>query len=378
MQEPGPNTRPGAPGHAPQGEAGDDGGEGLRLGLGKVGHGERDHLEPDGHRPQAGVVGPDVDQAVAELFGEEQPIIGGGQRIALWQAPDGAIEPLAGQDNIVGFAQRCHELFVRGSTWVDEHLFNGEYYEQIIQPLTEDQIRPGLRHAGMGARHLADPDFQLGAACLVDQLVGQFLAHVCGLGYLVAPQHARKTLRSVMKYNFRPSLTGHFNQLRSFALGDEAALLMSTYPRGRRPRKPFPYCNEVMTGFEYTAAVGMLYEGLEKDGLRCLRAIRDRYDGRRRNPFDEAECGHHYGRAMVSWAAVLALTGFHYSGVTGTMTFAPVAGTHFWSTGNAWGTCRLKATKKGWRVQVNVIEGEVWIAKVVLRGLGEIAMRAEA
>ena len=37
-----------------------------------------------------------------------------------------------------------------------------------------------------------------------------------------------------------------------------AALLMATYPRGRRPKRPFPYFNEVMTGFEYTAAVGML------------------------------------------------------------------------------------------------------------------------
>ena len=69
-----------------------------------------------------------------------------------------------------------------------------------------------------------------------------------------------------------------------------------------------------MTGFEYTAAVGMLYEGQTR-GLKCIAAIRDRYDGRKRNPFDEAECGHHYARAMATWAAVLALTGFRYSGV---------------------------------------------------------------
>ena len=31
------------------------------------------------------------------------------------------------------------------------------------------------------------PDFQLGAGCLVDQLVGQYMAHVCGLGYLADP-----------------------------------------------------------------------------------------------------------------------------------------------------------------------------------------------
>lgn len=29
------------------------------------------------------------------------------------------------------------------------------------------------------------PDFKFGEGCLVDQLVGQFMAHLCGLGYLV-------------------------------------------------------------------------------------------------------------------------------------------------------------------------------------------------
>ena len=69
--------------------------------------------------------------------------------------------------------------------------------------------------------------------------------------------------------------------------------------------------------------------------------IRARYDGQRRNPFDEAECGHHYARAMASWGAVLALTGFHYDGRTGVMRFAPrTPGVRriFWSTGDAFGT----------------------------------------
>ena len=75
---------------------------------------------------------------------------------------------------------------------------------------------------------------------------------------------------------------------------------MATYPRGAAPTRPFPYYNEVMTGFEYTAAVGMLYEGMDGGrACKCIQAIRDRYDGARRSPFDEAECGHHYARAMA-------------------------------------------------------------------------------
>lgn len=48
-----------------------------------------------------------------------------------------------------------------------------------------------------------------------------------------------------------------------------------------------------MTGFEYNAAIDMLQEGQIQNELKCISNIRDRYDGRKRSPFDEAECGHH-------------------------------------------------------------------------------------
>jgi len=199
------------------------------------------------------------------------------------------------------------------------------------------------------------------------------VAHVCGLGYLLDPEHVRTTLQSIMRYNFRDGFHDHFNHLRSFVLGDEAGLLMATYPRGNRPQRPFPYYNEVMTGFEYSAAVHMLYEGLTQDGLRCIEAIRDRYDGRKRSPFDEAECGHHYARAMASWAAVLAWTGFHYSAVDKSMAFAARPSTHFWSTGYAWGTCCQEQTAGGMRVDLCVYGGTLSLRRFVLKGLGEVA-----
>ena len=46
------------------------------------------------------------------------------------------------------------------------------------------------------------------------------------------------------------------------------------------------------------------------EALAVVKAVRDRHDGTRRNPFDEFECGHHYARAMASWAVLNALTGF--------------------------------------------------------------------
>ncbi len=238
------------------------------------------------------------------------------------------------------FADECRRLYELGSAWLDEHLFNGEFYEQDVRPPeAPEQVAECLR-VGMGAADLSTPDYQLGPGCLVDQLVGQYMAHVCGLGHLVEPGNVETTLRSILKYNLIDGLHGHFNPMRSYALGDETALLMASYP-GERPDNPFPYFTEVMTGFEYTAAIGMLYEGQTDEGIQCIANIRSRYDGRKRNPFDEAECGHHYARAMAAWAAGLALTGFHFSAVEKTMRFSPNPGTWFWSTGYAWGICEI-------------------------------------
>ena len=266
------------------------------------------------------------------------------------------------------FANHCHDLFEKGSAWIDANLFNGDYYEQEIRPpQSVDAIAPGLC-VGMGAVNLENPSMQLGPGCLVDQLVGQYMAHVCGLGYLASRAKISRTLRSIMKLNFKKDFFGHFNNMRSYVMNGESALLMATYPPGRRPKHPFPYFNEVMTGFEYTAATHMLYEGQRTNGLKVIKAIRDRYDGHRRNPFNEAECGHHYGRAMASWSAVLALSGFHYSAVSGTLTFAARPGNHFWSTGHAWGTCKVTNNKSRnqWSVTIEVIYGSLHLKTVTL------------
>ena len=157
--------------------------------------------------------------------------------------------------------------------------------------------------------------------------------------------------------------------MRSYVLGDESALLMAAYPKDR-PDNPFPYFTEVMTGFEYTAAIGMIYEGMVEDGIDCIKAIRDRYEGHRRNPFDEAECGHHYARAMAAWAAHLALTGFHYSAVTKTMTLTDRPGRYFWSTGYAWGVCAISQSEDGLKAELSVLHGSLTLSSLQLGDSG--------
>ena len=121
----------------------------------------------------------------------------------------------------------------------------------------------------------------------------------------------------------------------------------------------------------------MLYEGQTRNGLKCIQAIRNRYDGRKRSPFDEAECGHHYARAMASWAGVLALTGFHYSGVTQTITFAAsdAPALWFWSNGYAWGMCRQTPGRSGIAVELSVLFGTLRLKTLALAGAGAVTLR---
>jgi uncharacterized protein (DUF608 family) len=238
-------------------------------------------------------------------------------------------------------AKEYRKVFERGSQWIDSNLFNGEFFTQQIKGYPADKITPILL-AGTDVKNTENPQYQMGKGCLIDQLVGQYLAHVMGLGDLISQSHLQTTLRSIYKYNYKRSLVDHDNTERTFALNDEAAMVICDYGTATRPRIPFPYFAEVMTGFEHSTAALMIYSGMVGEGVECIGNIRDRYDGEKRNPWDEAECGHHYARAMASWTSVVALSGFQYDGRMASVVAIPRAPHRefrcFWSTGTGWGT----------------------------------------
>ena len=95
-----------------------------------------------------------------------------------------------------------------------------------------------------------------------------------------------------------------------------------------------------MTGFEYTAGHRAATGRRGRRRLEIIRAIRDRYDGRRRNPFDEAECGHHYARAMASWSAFATWNDVWYDGRRRELSIGDRLGRgqRFWSNGAAFGS----------------------------------------
>lgn len=278
-----------------------------------------------------------------------------------------------------GFADECHRLFQSGSRWVDANLFNGEYYVQKIQGAARENIAPGLV-SGMGTADTTNPDLQLGDGCLIDQLLGQYFAHIVDLGPLLDPGHIRKALQSIYRYNYKRNLYDWESVQRVYALNDEAALVICDYANRARPENPFPYFAEVMTGFEYAAAALMMAEGMVAQGIEVIQNVRRRYDGERRNPWNEAECGHHYARAMASWSAVLMLSGFQYDGAAKRVTARPRLNRRkfqcFFSTASGWGSFSQTQQAQGTVFRLQVDSGSVGCASIRLDKPAKLAAKS--
>jgi hypothetical protein len=265
--------------------------------------------------------------------------------------------------------QTYRDLFEKGRAWVDANLFNGEYYTQKIRSIPKDQIAR-TTVGDMGADRPEAPEFQLGDGCLADQLIGQYLADIAGLGPLLDPVKIRKTLESIHKYNYRRSLFDHDSVQRIYALNDEPALLICDYGKGTRPKIPFPYYAEAWTGIEYLVATQFIYAGMLREGVQTIEDVRLRFDGERRNPWDEPECGHHYARALSAWSSVVAYTGFHYHGADQAVTLMPKVTTQkftsFWSAGSGWGVFSVIHENGRERTELAVTEGALPLQSVRL------------
>jgi len=241
-----------------------------------------------------------------------------------------------------GYAQQL----ARSSAAMDRSLWNGEYYHQAIEDVNAHR-------------------YQFGDGCLADQLLGQSLAHLVGLGHLLPADHVRSAIAAVFRHDFRPSLVTHDNVQRTFALGDEAGLVLCSWPNGGRPRLPFVYADEVWSGVEYQVAAHLVYEGFVDAALTIVDAVRARHDGLRRNPWDEVEFGHHYARSMASWAVYVALCGFQCDLPAARIDFRPAMHETdfraFWCSGAGWGIYRqqVDATTGERTWSIEVIEGSL-------------------
>ena len=274
-------------------------------------------------------------------------------------------------------------LLERGKKYMEEELFDGEYFFQKIvfeglkagspTNFQKRAFQPNCYDSPESKALLQKegPKYQYGTGCLSDGVIGAWMAEVCGLGEILDTGKIENHLLAVHKYNFKKDLSGHSNPQRpTYALGGEGGLLLCSWPKGGELSLPFVYSNEVWTGIEYQVASHLMMMGHVDKGLDIVRACRSRYDGRVRNPFNEYECGHWYARAMSSYALIQALTGIRYDAVEKTLYVAPrIKGDFkaFISTATGFGSVAIKNGKPF----IDVKYGKIAVDKIEYKKIND-------
>lgn len=173
--------------------------------------------------------------------------------------------------------QRYREVYTRARQVFEEKVWNGKYYRLW----NDDGGRKGGKDEG----------------CLTDQVIGQWAAHLVGLGHILDPKRVSSALRHVMKANYHPEQglrncswpqDGYLHDVDKDAWVDQA--------------------NTCWTGVELGFASLLLYEGLYKEALTIIGNV----DARHRHwgmYWDHQEFGGHYFRPMSAWGIVNGLLG---------------------------------------------------------------------
>lgn len=278
-------------------------------------------------------------------------------------------------------AEEYRSIFEKGRLFTEKELFNGRHYIQKID-LSDRSVLERFAETDPGVAVYWNDEkneikYQLGSGCEIDQLLAQWHASLMGLGDIFDPVHRKTAAKAIYDINFR-SMRDINNPCRLFAVNDEKGVMICEWAPGEyKPQIPVPYTEEFMTGFEYAAAGLMIQNGLVDEGVEVINAIRNRYDGKKRNPFSEIECGASYARSMASFSLPAVFSGFRFDMTKGEIGFKPVIGERpfvsFWSVDGAWGTVCIRDKS----LTLTVSDGELRLRSFLLpcaafaAGIGE-------
>jgi non-lysosomal glucosylceramidase len=261
------------------------------------------------------------------------------------------------------FATSCRTILDAGRKNIVEQLFEQGYFINSVDKAHLDSINSGT-------------------GCEIDQVMGQSWAFQVGLPRVFPQKETLSALRSLWRYNFTPD-AGVYREVykpgRWYAMPGEAGLLMCTFPRtdwdysnakGEGPEWASGYFNECMVGFEYQVASHMIWEGVVEEGLSVFRAVHDRYQPSKRNPWNEIECGDHYARSMASYGVFLAACGFEYHGPLKHIGFAPrLSPEDFrsaFTSAEGWGTYSQQMKVSEFQAEIAVKWGKLAVKTIAL------------
>ncbi len=260
-------------------------------------------------------------------------------------------------------AEEYRSLYNHGKKWLNENLFNGEYYVQKTD-IKDKTILDKYDAQGYWNEEKGEIKYQIGEGCIIDQMLAEWHANIIGLPCVFDDAQKKIALKSLYKYNYKSSMRDVTNMWRNFALNDESGTIICEYPQGKnKPCIPIPYCEETMTGFEYALAGLLLSEGFIDESETLVNAIRERYDGEKRNPWNEIECGSNYARSMAAYALLPIYSGFSFDLSKKYIGFAPIVkgnANFLWSVGTSWGTIRFTKDEIILKVEANSISLEMF------------------
>ena len=264
-------------------------------------------------------------------------------------------------------AQEYQEVFDKGYQWTKENLFNGKYFIQKIDITDKnitDKFNASKEYWNDEAKQIK---YQICGGSSIDQVLAQWHADIIGLGDIYDKTQLHSALDAMMENNFKPTMRDFANPWRIFSVNDEAGTVICVYPENvEKPKIPIPYCEETMTGFEYSFAGLLCSQKKTDDGIKVVKAVRERFDGKKRNPWNEFECGSNYARSMASYALVPILSGFDFDMPRNHMGFNPYIANNFksiWSLADAWGDFEIKNNV----VKITVCGGEISLKSLGLK-----------
>ncbi|MDP4213698.1 MAG: GH116 family glycosyl hydrolase [Bacteroidota bacterium] len=329
---------------------------------------------------------------------------------SLYLAALRAAEEMARIEGEEKLADRYRAIFEKGQTFMSTNMWNGEYFVHLYpngfsgtetnsgfaSPADLEQNAKGFTEAFDKGK----PNYFASSSCDAQQLFGQNWANQLGLGYILPAEKCRTAAEHIFLYNWTPDISTVYDfgkpLNRTLAAPGEGAMINGSWPFGKPVNfetpgkmpdfgfeKSFENTwdkSDVWCGLEYEAACDMINEGLLREGLTMVRAVNDRYDGIKRNPWNEIEGSDHYARSMQSWNILLSLSGFEYDGPAGKMSFSPRLSPGqfkcFFSAAEGWGSISQSVKNNLQREIIELKWGQLRLNKMDFSPTGMSAISA--
>jgi uncharacterized protein (DUF608 family) len=253
-----------------------------------------------------------------------------------WLAAMASVKKAAPVVNDDATERLAESILSKGMELMNVRLWNGQYFD-----LSNDYLGDKGRDKGV----------------LTDQLVGQWVAHQSGLGYIQDPVKIKSSLQTILDHSFTPGFG-----LRNCTWPEYPDL----YPI-HETELWVDQANTCWSGVELAFASLLIYEGMTEEGLAVIKTVNDRY--RRSGLYwDHQEFGGHYYRPLSAWSILHAFLGLGIS--CGNYAFNPhMEGDNyrlFFSHGN--GTAHY--LRQGNKVMISVRSGRMTILSLELKNSG--------